>query len=61
MICSCAVQQCHGGVVLGSLGVVNWGSIRSCVVLRCLDYVVLRCLDCVVLQSLGVVLDPLVA
>jgi hypothetical protein len=41
------------GVVLGSIGVKGWGSIRSRVVLRCLGGVVLRCLGGVVLRCLG--------
>jgi hypothetical protein len=52
MICSCAVLRFLGGAVLVSLGVVSWGSIRSCVVLQCL-------VD-VRFGNLGGVLDPLV-
>ncbi len=35
------VLRCLGGVLLGSLGVVGYGSIRSRVVLRCLSGVLL--------------------
>jgi hypothetical protein len=54
------------GVVLGSIGVKGWGSIRSRVVLRCLGGVVLRCLGgvtrgSVIFWGFGVVVQDVIS
>jgi hypothetical protein len=54
MICSGVALRCLGGVVLGSLGVISWGSACFSVLIRCLSGVVISGLD-IALRRFGVV------